>query len=124
MSDKGKIELKFRTEGETRAYIEGYLSAVSKFIYWLRKEPFEQAIKTMLQISGALNSTVMKDTVAEIPTVPTKESVHDNPVVKVECSTCESFLSGDEDCLGYCKRFSMRECHQNGVGCVAYKPKQ
>lgn len=124
MSDKRKIELKFRTEGESRAYVEGYLSAVNDFIRWLKEEPVEQAMKTMLQISEALKSTVMEDTVVEIPTVLTKESVYDNPVVKVECSTCEYFLSGGEDCLGYCKRFNMRECHQNRIGCVAYKPKQ
>lgn len=64
------------------------------------------------------------DVCKRIYNIAKEESVHDNPIVKVECSTCESFLSGDEDCLGYCKRFNMRECHQNGVGCVAYKPKR
>lgn len=54
------IDLKFRTEGETHAYIEGYLSAVNKFCYWLGKEPTDKAINTMLVISAALDASITK----------------------------------------------------------------
>lgn len=58
MSDKRKIELKFRTEGESRAYVEGFLSAVNNFIRYLKEESSEQATETMLLISKALKSTI------------------------------------------------------------------
>lgn len=124
MSDKGKIELKLRPEGETKAYVEGFSSAVNKFIWWLKEEPVEQATKTMLQISGALKSAVMEDTVAEISAVPTEEIVYYTHDVEEECSTCEYFLSTLADDLGYCKRFDRTARHPKAIGCSLYKPKQ
>lgn len=53
-----KIDLKVRSEGEKKAYIDGYSNAVKKFVWWLEHAPINQAIKTMTETVGALNAIV------------------------------------------------------------------
>ena len=87
MADGKKIELKFRTEGESKAYMEGYSSAVDKFCWWLKNYPVDEAINSMMLVADTLTHTfVMKDN--------TKERPHGKWIFKhnsadIWCSNCD-----------------------------------
>lgn len=47
-----------RTEGEKKAYVEGYDACYKQFREYLLKKPFEKAMAAMACINAAVSATV------------------------------------------------------------------